>query len=380
MAAVHHEMPDPIEAVECFDCLVPLPRRLRVGAAVVAHRTYAIVRLQTASGLEGVGYAYGRGLPVARIVSESLAPLLKGADASLPELVRQRLLNAYWPYAGGGLFWVALSAVDLAVWDILGKRLDVPLADLLGRYRGDVPATCVAGYEYEDDETHDLTPLQEEVAGLVKRGVRSLKLTIGAGKPAWDVARLAAVREVVGDECLIAVDAFRSFTGLDDALRRLRLLEPYRLAFVEDAFAENLAPLVAELRRQTGMVMALGEGLNGHRAYRDLLTGGSIDVVRCDATQVGGVREFMAVAALTSAHGLQFLNHVHQDVHVHFAAALTNLYDGGLEYIPAESGQDALHQLLRNPLELQNGRVAVPERPGLGLEFDWNAVRTFHQG
>jgi L-alanine-DL-glutamate epimerase-like enolase superfamily enzyme len=346
-----------------------------VGAGVVSQRSYAIVRLHTAGGLEGVGYSYGRGLPVARIVTESLAPLLHGADSSKPEHVRQQLLDAYWPYAGHGLFWVALSVVDLALWDLLGKRLGAPLADLLGRYRSEVPITCVAGYTYEGDSTRDLTGLQEEVARWIRRGVRSIKLTVGAAEPAWDAARLAAVRNVVGDDCLIAADAFRSFTSLDDALRRLRLLAPYDLAFVEDAFPESLAPLLAELRRRSGMSLALGESLNGHRAYRDLIEQQCVDVVRCDATQVGGVREFMAVAALASAHGLQTLNHVHQDVHIHFAAALPNLYDGGLEYNPPESGLDCFHQLLRRQLEVRDGLAIVPERPGLGLEIDWDAVR-----
>jgi L-alanine-DL-glutamate epimerase-like enolase superfamily enzyme len=368
---------DRIEALECVECVVPLPRRLRVGAATVDHRTYALVRLRTAGGLDGVGVGYGRGLPVTRIV-QTLAPLLIGADATTPEAVRQHLCDAYWAYADRGLFQVAVSVLDLALWDILGKRYGAPLADLLGRRRHAVPVCAIAGYTMEGDD--GLTALQKDMADLLRHGVHSVKLTIGAGPPGWDATRLAAVREVVGDDCRIAVDAFRSFTSLGDALRRLRLLERYDLSYVEDPFPESLAPLVAELRRITGMPIALGETLNGHRAFRELIAAGCVDVVRCDATVIGGVREFMAAAALASAHGLQVSTHVHQDVHVHFAAALSNLYDGGMEYMTPDAGLDNVHQLLHRGLEVRDGYALVPARPGLGLDVDWTMVKEFARG
>ena len=165
--------------------------------------------------------------------------------------------------------------------------------------------------------------LQEEMAGFVALGCRAVKITIGADDPSADVRRLTAVREVVGSRCTVVVDAFRSFTSLEDALRRLRLLERFDLSYVEDPFSESLSSLVADLRRRTGMLIGLGENLGGHRAFHDLIESGAVDVVRCDATVVGGVREFMAAAALASARGLEISTHVHPPIHVHFGAALT---------------------------------------------------------
>lgn len=364
---------DPIRSVESFDCRVPLPRPLSVGTATVTHRAYVLVRVRTESGVEGVGFAFGRGLPVARVVQESLAPVVIGADAARPEAVRARMSGAYWPYAEGSVFAVAASAVDLALWDLLGRRLGAPLADILGRMRDEVPATAVATYAVEPG-TDTREALEVELAGYRKLGFATVKLVVGAGSPDWDAGRLAVAREVLGEEARIVVDAFRSFAGLEDALRRLRRLEPYDLAYVEDPFSESLAPLVVELRRRSGMSIGLGESLSGHRMHRALIESGCVDVVRCDATVIGGVRELMAVAALASARGLPISLHTHPEVHVHFAAAIPNLYPGGIEYMDPEAGLDAFYRLLATKLAVRDGRIAVPDRPGLGLDLDWDAV------
>jgi D-arabinonate dehydratase len=363
--------PDPIESVECLECAVPLPRALQVGSAIVTERTYAVLRLRTRGGLEGVGFAYGRGLPVARIISESFAPLLVGADSTLPAKIHERLAGAFWPYAGQGLVPVAVSAVDLALWDALGKRLGAPVADLLGRHSCSVPLCGVAGYKRLDgDENEDL---QTDLETLLNEGVRSFKLTIGADSPEVDAERLALARQIVGDDAPLAVDAFRSFRNLDDALRRLRLLQRFDLAFVEDPFPDTLPNLLGELGRRSSMLISVGENLSDHRVVSGLLDG-SVDVLRCDATVVGGVREFMAVAALASSRGLEIAPHVHPHVHIHFGVSMSNLYSGGLEYMAPDTGLDPIHMLLRCQLDVDDGRAYLPNRPGLGIEFDWQAV------
>jgi L-alanine-DL-glutamate epimerase-like enolase superfamily enzyme len=366
---------DRIREVRCFDCTVALPRPLIVGEARVTKRTYAVVRITTVDGLEGAAYAFGRGLPVARIIEDSLAPLLIDADPSVPELVRSKLAGAYWPYAEHGLFSVAASAVDLALWDLLGKRMQASLADMLGRYRREVPVCGVGGYKREG--SIGLNDLQEEMAAFIRLGCRAVKLTVGADDAATDARRIAAVREVVGDDCAVVVDAFRSFTSLEDALRRMRLLEPFDLAYLEDPFSEALAPLVADLRRHSGIMIGLGENLAGHRSFRELISSDAVDVVRCDATVVGGVREFMASTALASAHGLEVSAHVHPNIHVQFGAAIANLHRAGLEYMAPGSGLDGLDELLQSSLEVHDGNALVPERPGLGLDWDWDAVARF---
>ena len=367
---------DLIRSVDVFDCVVPLPEPLRVGSAIVSSRSYAIVRIRTAGGAEGIGYAFGRGLPVARIISQSLAPVLIGCDVRLPERVRERVAGAYWSYAEQGLVTVALSAIDLAMWDLLAKRAGLPLADLLGRRDDAVDACLVGGYAKAGADM-DLDALEAEIGGFVEAGARAVKLTIGGGAPREDVERLRVVRGVLGDEPLLVVDAFRTFRSLDDARARVRLLEPFGLAYLEDPFAESLAPLIVELKRHTSLPIGLGENMSGHRNFRALIASGAADVVRCDVSVVGGVREFMAVAALCSAHGLPLSSHVHPDVHIHLVAALAHRHPAGLEVMLPSSGLDGFHRLTRTPLVLEEGQVLVPDRPGLGLDIDWDAVDHF---
>jgi mandelate racemase len=164
---------------------------------------------------------------------------------------------------------------------------------------------------------------------------------------------------------------------LEDALDRVARLRAFNLSYIEDPFSETVPRLARELRRRTGALVGLGENLSGHRAFRDLIASDAVDVVRCDATVVGGVREFMASVALASAQGLPVSTHVHPDVHVHFGSALAHLHPAGLEYIDPASGIDALHGLLESRLEIVDGCAVVPARPGLGLDWDWSAVERY---
>jgi L-alanine-DL-glutamate epimerase-like enolase superfamily enzyme len=368
--------PDMIETVEAFDVRVPLERPLVIGSATVTARDYTVVRVRTAEGIEGVGYTFARGLPMGTIVRDLLAPVAVGVDSAMPEMVRRRLLSAYWPSADHGTFTAAVSALDLALWDAQGKRLGVPLARLLGQVSSDVPVCAVVGYVYDD---RDAT-LHEQIEAAVALGARSIKLVIGGASPERDARRVGLAREIGGPNVLLAVDAFRSFRDLDDAVRRVRALDAYDLSFVEDPFSETLAPLAAELRRRTGARIGLGESLAGHRAIRALIDAGAVDVVRLDALVIGGVREFMSAAALASGAGLSVATHVHSDVHIHFASAIPNLFPGGLEYMPSSFNIDTLHRLLDAPLAVDNGVVRVPDGPGLGMQWNWEAVRRFARG
>jgi D-arabinonate dehydratase len=364
---------DPIREIECFDVEIDLPRPLSIGNATVRSRSYLILRISTASGLEGVSYAFGRGLPLAELVRRSVTPQILGEDALRPERVRAIAAGALWPYGEQGLIPVALSAVDLALWDMLGKRAGLPVADLLGRATDDVPICGVGGYAVLGAAA-DPDEAAHELARYIELGAGSVKMTIGAAAPAEDVRRVRAVRDRIGPDAMLIVDAFRSFRGLEDGMRRVAPLAELGLAYLEDPFAESLAPLAVELGRRTGIAIGQGEGRAGHRSFRELIDAG-VDVIRCDATVVGGVREFMAVAALASAHGRALTPHVHADIHVHLAAAMHDFYRGGIEYMLPDSGLDVLPALLRTPLEIRDGRAVVPDRLGFGLDLDWDAVR-----
>lgn len=367
---------DPIAEIESFDCRVPLPAPLQVGASTVTHRFYSVVRVTTESGAEGAAFAFGRGLPVAAIINETFAPVIRGTDARLHESVRQKLHAEFWSYSEGALFSVAVSALDLALWDLAARRLGAPVADLLGCTRTEVPVCAVVSYANATDGD-GLDGLATEVEGYLDRGFRALKLAIGAHSPREDERRMATVRKLAGDDVAIVLDAFRSFSDVQSALARLRLLEPYEIAYLEDPFSESLEPLVSVLRERSGLAVGLGESLGGEREHRRLIEAGIVDVLRCDVSVVGGVRAFLSCAALASAQGLPISPHAHPEFHVQLAAAVPNLYRTGIEYMDPARGIDALHRLLTTELKIVDGSALLPERPGFGFEFDWEAVERY---
>lgn len=359
-----------ISKVECLAINVPLAKPLPVGATVVIHRGYAIVKVTTQSGVEGVGYCYTRSMPIANIINSALGPEVIGKDTDFPEQIRQHLLAKFWHSAEHGTFTAAMSALDLAIWDALGKENSISLSRALGQQHEKVLLCTVIGYQYDDDESG----LIAEVQSSLKEGFTSFKMVTGAGSPARDAERVKIVRQLIGPDAKLAVDAFRSFRDLDDAVRRINLIKDYDISFVEDPFHESLGALALDLQKRTGALIAFGESQSGHRSVASLVSQGFVDVVRIDALIIGGVREFMAAAAIASARGLPVATHIHSEIHIHFAAAINNLYSGGLEYMNPKNQVDVIHKLIHNPLVVKAGYAHVPTKPGLGIEWNWEEI------
>ena len=362
-----------ISKVECVEVNVPLPKPLTVGTTLVTHRGYAIIKVTTQSGVEGVAYCYTRNMPMAKIVSGALGPEVIGMDTNFPERIRQHLLAKFWHSAEHGTFTAGLSALDLAIWDALGKENSISLARSLGQQHDKVLLCSVIGYEYDDGEA----ALIAEVESSLSAGFKSFKMVTGAGTPIRDANRVKIVRTLIGPEAKLAVDAFRSFKDLDDARRRVDAIRQYDISFVEDPFNESLGALAVDLRARTGALIAFGESQSGHRSIASLVAQGYVDVVRIDALIVGGVREFMAAAAVASARGLPVATHVHSEIHIHFAAAINNLYSGGLEYMNPINNVDAVHRLMNNPLTVNDGYGIVPTAPGLGIDWNWKEIQKY---
>lgn len=364
-----------VTAVNCIEVSVPLPKPLSVGTTIVKDRGYAIVKVTTESGVEGVGYCYTRTMPMAKFINSTFGPEVLGKNIDFPERIRHHLLAKFWHSAEHGTFTAALSALDLAIWDALCKENKISLSKALGQQHEKVQLCTVIGYQYDNDEAS----LIAEVKSSLLAGFKSFKMVTGAGSPERDAGRVKIVREHIGTEAKLAVDAFRSFKDLDDAVRRVNAIKEYDIAFVEDPFHESLGLLAVDLRQRTGALIAFGESQSGHRSIASLVAQGFVDVVRIDALIIGGVREFMASSALASARGLPVATHIHSEVHIHFAAAINNLYSGGLEYMNPINNVDVLHTLIKNPLKVVNGEAMVPTGMGLGIEWDWEAIAKYEQ-
>ena len=302
-----------------------------------------------------------------------IAPVVVGKEVEKSEEVRAEVLATYWHSAEHGTFTAAVSAVDIAIWDALGKLRGLSIAQMLGQKQNQLPASYVIGYKYGEDESGLIT----DVESAIGRGVKNFKLVVGAGTPARDAERIKVIRERVGSTGRIGADAFRSFKGVEDAVTRVKALAEYDLAFIEDPFLESQGELVLELRAQTGVMVAVGESQFGHRGIANMVRHRYVDLVRVDALVVGGVKEFLLSAEIAKSSRLRISTHIHSEVHAQLAATIDNLDIGGLEYMDPKLNIDLFHLLINNPLKLENGLFKIPDAPGFGIDWNWQAIARF---
>ncbi len=362
-----------IAAIDAIEVRIPLPEPVLVGTTTFKNRTYTIVKLTTDDGIVGIGYVYSRGLPIKEIVMNMLATVVIGRNLSDSELIRNDLLAIYWHSAEHGTFTAAISGVDLAMWDALGKSKELSVAKMLGQKHTSLPICYVVGYKYGEDESG----LSRDIEIALGKGIKSFKMVAGAGTAERDANRIRTIRELLGPGRKIGVDAFRSLKNIDDATKRVNAMQPYDLDFIEDPFLESEGLLAIELRRRTGVKIAFGESQFGHRGIANLVHNEYVDLVRVDALVVGGVIEFIKSAEIAAKKGLQVSTHIHSEIHAPIAASIDNLYEGGLEYMDPRLDVDLVHKLMLNPIEVKDGSIAISDAPGFGIEWDWEAIRKY---
>ena len=362
-----------IVKIEAVEAKVPLPEPVTVGTTVFKVRTYTVVKVITSSGVQGVGYSYSRGLPIKEIIENMLAPVVVGKHIEESENIRKEILATYWHSAEHGTFTAAVSAVDVALWDDRGKLQQKSIAALLGQKRDFLPICYVIGYKYGADESG----LARDVERALADGIRSFKMVVGAGTAERDGDRMKVVRDLVGKSAKIGVDAFRSLKNVDDAVKRVELMQPFDLDFIEDPFLESEGLMAIELREKTGVRIAFGESQFGHRGIANLVHNNYVDLVRVDALVVGGVQEFLASAEIARKKGLQVSTHIHSEIHAPLAATIENLYEGGLEYMDPRLDVDLVHLLMKNPLQIKDGHFPISDQPGFGIDWDWEAISRY---
>jgi L-alanine-DL-glutamate epimerase-like enolase superfamily enzyme len=358
-----------ITEVRVVTCDIPLARPIIMGDLRYDSRDYIVVEVRTDEGLSGVGFGMARYAPVAAIVERNLAPLLVGQDPMMNERLWESMYFRNLPIVRG-IFMRALSAVDIALWDLKGKVLGAPVWKLLGGARTVVPALMAGGYVAAGKTNADLG---QEIADYVSQGFKMIK--IGAGQLGEDTARLQASREAAGEATALMYDAHWAWRDVAAAARVVRGWDRFRLDWIEDPFPTELLGLTERFRRHTGIPLAVGEDLMGRSEFEDLMQRGRADIIRVDVTTSGGFTEVVKICALAAARGIPVSPHIFPELHVHLAAAFNGVH--ALEVTDRKREIDVAFRLLKRPLEARNGEIAAPDAPGLGVEIDWSAVAGF---
>ena len=322
------------------------------------------VRLRDADGAEGVGYTYtcGRnGAAVDAIMRRDVPDQLVGQEADRIEWLWQKI---WWGqhYGGrGGPAVLAQSAIDMALWDLKGRRLGQPLWTLLGGYDPLVP--CYAG---GIDLDFPLDRLLRQTDDNLRKGFRAIKMKVGRKRLSEDVERVKAMREHLGDGFPLMADANMKWSA-DEAIRAARAFQPFDLVWLEEPVIPDDVAGQARVVREGGLPVAAGENLRTLWDFKHLITAGGVTYPEPDVTNCGGVTSFMKIARLAEAFNLPVTAHGAHDVTVHLLAAASNR-----SYLEAHGF--GLDRYIGEPLSIEDGFAVAPARAGHGLEFDWKAL------
>ena len=358
-----------IHEVRARTVRIPLERPVRTSDLEIRSREFVLVEVVGAEGVVGRGFGFTRDGPVAELVERNLAPLLVGRDARRIEALWERMYDATRYLGRRGLMMRAISAVDVALWDLKGRALGAPLWALLGGHSEHVPVYVAGGYYREGS---DLGALEREFADYRQAGYAGAKLNVGGLSIRDDLDRVDAARRGLGPDLPLAVDFNGALRDARTGVAWAEALAPYRVSQLEEPFLMDDAPSWRGFRSRSRIPVAMGEDESGRWAFAELIRHDALDIVRHDATLVGGISEWIKVAGLALAHNLRLFPHWFPEIHVHLAAAYPSCL--GVEVVAPESGIMDVHRLIRNTVAPNDGRAAAPTAPGLGIDWNWEVI------
>ena len=380
---------------------IKLRYRLDVPMADAIHympeRPLLIVQVRTDDGLVGMGEAasYGGALEgVEAVVLNELRSTILGRDPFEVERLWAMMATRAHQRGRRGLLMMAISGVDVALWDLIGQATKTPLYRLLGGYRDTLDCYASAGF-YRRGK--DSAALAEEVAGYAERGYKHVKIKVGRNPelllnplhnmPAADYAtatldedveRVRAARAAVGPRVGLAIDANNAWTP-SVALQFMERVADQRIAWLEEPVATEDLDGSAEVARQLAVPVAGYETETGLAGFRDLIVRRAVDIVQPDAIWTGGITECRKVASLAQAWGLPVIPHVFSSAlstiaNMHLIAALPNA--GLLEF--DQNPNPLRDELFEEPIVPgPDGKVRLPDRPGLGVTLNEATVEKY---
>ncbi len=329
-----------------------------------------VVRILTDAGITGWAYSSfgtsaGAARAVATILQDELRPVLTGQDPAMVKRLRAEMWRATEYHGVQGVVQFAIAAADIAVWDIIGKAAGLPVWRMLGGYRDRMPAYNMCGWYYENDR--DLSQYKRAISSALEEGFQAVKIKVGRGSIDEDIARIRAAQELLGKERRVMVDANQGLNR-NEALRRGRVYQEMKCFWYEEPMPPQEKDGYAELARELDIRIATGENEYTKYAFLELLKRGGADVVQPDNRRAGGVTEWMEIAAIADAFGVELASHGGGPTNMHMLLAMPNAI-----YIETGSLRgDSSHV---EPLRMANGEILAPESPGMGSELrpDWVA-------
>lgn len=359
---------DRISSVTLSSVTLPLPTGISDAKVLTGRQrpmtevAFLFAEIATEAGHHGVGFSYSKraGGPAQFAHAREVAPDLIGEDPSDIGRLWTKLVWAGASVGRSGAATQALAAIDVALWDLKAKRAGLPLAKLLGAHRDSVRCyNTSGGFLHETIEQ-----VKDNATRTLASGVGGIKIKVG--QPDWreDLRRVAAVREHLGPDVPLMVDANQQWDR-PTAMRVSKALEEFDLVWIEEPLDAYDAEGHAELARELTTAVATGEMLTSVAEHDELLRHRAVDILQPDAPRIGGITQFLRLATLADHANVGLAPHFAMEIHVHLAAAY-----------PAEPWVehfDWLYPLFNERLETSDGRMHLSGRPGLGITLSEQA-------
>jgi L-alanine-DL-glutamate epimerase-like enolase superfamily enzyme len=354
---------------------VPLDTVTSFATRTVSARDYALVKVRSVDGVEGIGFCYvgSAGGRIAQVaVEELLAPGLVGQDSLRVEGLWQAMYQDSLLQGRSGTVMRAISILDTALWDLNARTVKLPLYQYLGAYAGDrVPAYASGGY-YVAGKTPKM--LGEELRGYVAAGFKAVKMKVGRLSPSEEEERIAAARDAIGPDIHLMLDANNAWSDVPTALTYMKRYERYDPYWMEEPFGPDDIDGHAKLAELTPVVIATGEIGYGRWYHKELLDKRGAEILQTDAVVCGGITEWKRIAATAASYGVTMCPHWFHDVHAHLVAATPNARY--VEFFPDDQVLN-FRRLIDTQLRHEAGNLLLPKTPGLGFNFDEQAVRKY---
>lgn len=323
------------------------------------------VRIYTDNGLCGTGYTYtlGKGgKSISKFIEQDLRDLIIGEEINNIEKIWSKMWwGTHW-VGRTGLSQLAIAAVDVALWDLLAKERDLPLYKLLGGYRDKVPT-------YGSDGgwlSWDIDKILEAMKKYIESGFKAVKMKVGKEDYLEDIKRVKAVREFIGDDIYLMVDANQKWNTAE-AVKIGKLLEEYDLFWLEEPIIPDDRTGHIKISRHLDTQIALGESLYSKYDFKEYFIADAVGIVQADVLRVGGITEWIKIAHMAEAFDLKMAPHHIMELHLQLVAAVPNgLY---VEYIPW------LEEVIKNPLKPEDGILTLPQISGHGVLFDEDRLK-----
>jgi L-alanine-DL-glutamate epimerase-like enolase superfamily enzyme len=325
-----------------------------------------VLRLRTDAGITGwASSSFGNRGEGARVVQTILEyevkPVIMGKDPAFPRRIRAELWKAMNYHGVTGVAQFAMAATDIALWDILGKNVGLPVYKMLGAYRDRMPVYSMCGWYY--DNYADLSHFKREVTDAVEQGYKAVKIKVGKYSLDDDARRIRLALDIIGKDRRLMVDANQVFDH-KEALRRGRVYQEMGCFWFEEPLPPHDMEGFARLAQALDMRIATGENLNTKYEFADLIARRGADIVQPDNRRAGGVTEWMEIAAIADGYGVDVASHGGGSTNLNMLLAMPN----------------AIYMETGGPCKMIDGEVPAPEEPGMSSEVSAEEIRKYKVG